>query len=591
MAVAVVSRSQEVVGGLCFGHPEPGRFPREAESHIAALAAQASIAIDNARLYTGLQEQLDQQRQMATALRESEELSSSILNSTADCIKVLDLQGNLLYMNPPGLALFGIEDFEPLRGMPWPLLWPEEMRPKLLAAIGVALEGELGKFEGCCPTKEGAPKWWDVIVSPLKDAMGTVTKLTATSRDITDRHVAAEQALQAAEEIARQNRMKDEFLATLSHELRTPLQSIMGWTQILIGGGFDQAELAQGLEVIDRNAHAQTRIIEDLLDMSRILSGKVRLDVQKVELSHLIEAALDSVRPAAQAKGITLQSILDPLARPVSGDPGRLQQVFWNLLSNAIKFTPRGGKVQVLLERVNSHLEVSIADNGAGIDPEFLPHVFERFKQADASITRRHGGLGLGLAIVKHLVELHGGSVRVKSPGPGLGATFSISFPLAPVQVDSFDKDRRHPDGRESSRAGGDLPRLDGVRILAVDDEPDARNLLAVMLRKAGAEVITCGSAAEALSLIPGLLPQVLISDVGMSPVDGYSLIQAVRKLPEEQGGGLAAIALTAYTRSEDRIKAIASGFQVHLAKPAHAMELLTMVRSLSKASRVSGEN
>ena len=391
----------------------------------------------------------------------------------------------------------------------------------------------------------------------------------------------------SAAEADRQSRMKDEFLATLSHELRTPLQSILGWIQILKGDDLEEGELEQGLDVIGRNAQSQNGIIEDLLDMSRILSGKVRLDVQRVALSTIIEATLETVKPAAVAKEIRLQAVIDPLAEPVAGDPNRLQQVLWNLLSNAIKFTPRGGRVQVLLERVNSHLEVNVADSGAGIAPEFLPFVFERFRQADSSTTRRHGGLGLGLAIVKHLVELHGGSVRVKSAGLSQGSTFTVLLPLAPLQSEPAEK-RQHPQARQPMSAIP-LPKLEAISALVVDDEDDARMLIAKMLTKAGAKVRTANSAADALKAVSAEPPDVLISDIGMPDEDGFSLIRSIRALPPEKGGRVPAIALTAYTRTEDRIRAIAEGFQMHLAKPADAAELLIMVESLAKTSKRPG--
>jgi signal transduction histidine kinase/CheY-like chemotaxis protein len=454
LAVPVISNTGSVIGGLFFGHPEPGVFGEASEELLLAIAAQAAVAIDNARLYSKLQEELELQKKLEAEVRRS-------------------------------------------------------------AA--------------------------------------------------------------AAEH---QSRMKDEFLATLSHELRTPLQSILGWIQILHGDDLEEGELEQGLDVIARNARTQNSIIEDLLDMSRILSGKLKLDVQRVSLSPVIEAALETVRPAAESKGVRLQAVFDPLAQAVSGDPNRLQQIFWNLLSNAIKFTPRGGRVQIVLERVNSHLEVNVSDTGVGISPEFLPFVFERFRQADSSTTRQHGGLGLGLAIVKHLVELHGGSVRVKSPGLSRGSTFTVSFPVTALKSEpDSPRETCPPEGADP------LPRptLEGVTAVVVDDEEDARNLIAKMLVKAGASVRTAKSAADALEVIKSQPPDVLVSDIGMPVEDGFHLIRAVRQLPAEQGGSVPAIALTAYTRSEDRVRIFAAGFQMHLAKPADGVELLTMVESLAR--------
>ena len=390
----------------------------------------------------------------------------------------------------------------------------------------------------------------------------------------------------ARSEAERASRMKDEFLATLSHELRTPLNAILGWSQILATGSRDADDLAEGLRTIERNARAQTQIIEDLLDMSRIISGKVRLDVQRIDLAPVVRAAVDTVRPAAEAKGIRLQAVLDPHASPVSGDPNRLQQVFWNLLTNAVKFTPKDGRVQVLLERVNSHVEVSVIDTGEGISPEFLPHVFDRFRQADASTTRRHGGLGLGLAIVKQLVELHGGTVRVKSGGAGHGSTFSVMLPVTVIHAEpdpATEAQRRHPAARPPEGGVKDTcPTLAGLYVLVVDDEADARALIKRVLEDCQAQVQTAGSVAEALAVMQSRLPDVLVSDIGMPEEDGYSLIRRVRQGCLHHSGRVPALALTAYARSEDRMKAISAGYQMHLAKPVEPAELIMMVASLA---------
>lgn len=583
LAVPVISRSGEVLGGLFFGHPETGKFTEESETMVTAMASQAAVAIDNSRLYSALEKELKHQKLMEKALRESEALSTSVLDSSADCIKVLDLEGRLLSMNLPGVTMFDLDGFESVEGKLWTDLWPEQMRPQMAESLTRASHGTVARFDGPCPTAKGVSKWWDVIITPLHSVDGAIHRLTVTSRDITEQRKAAEAVREAAAEAERQSRMKDEFLATLSHELRTPLQSILGWTQMLRSDICDAEELKQGLEVIDRNAHAQTRIIEDLLDMSRILSGKVRLDVQQVNLADVIEAALETVRPSAQAKELRLQAILDPIAKPISGDPSRLQQVFWNLLSNAIKFTPKDGRVHILLERVNSHLEVTVSDTGSGISPDFLPYVFERFRQADATTTRRHGGLGLGLAIVKHLTELHGGTVRAKSAGPSQGSTFTVTLPLAPIHPDSENQMRRHPGGHGMAPSMPTLPRLDGLSVLVVDDEEDARQLIGKMLVKAGADLRMASSVKEALQHIQSDPPDILISDIGMPMEDGYTLIRSVRALPAGKGGRVPAIALSAYTRTEDRIRSISEGFQMHLAKPADALELLTMVQSLAR--------
>jgi signal transduction histidine kinase/ActR/RegA family two-component response regulator len=403
-----------------------------------------------------------------------------------------------------------------------------------------------------------------------------------------ERLLASERA--ARNEAERAGRTKDEFLATLSHELRTPLNAILGWSQILQGGNATGEDLEQGLETIGRNARAQAQIIEDLLDMSRIISGKVRLNVQRVELANVVEAALDTVRPAAEAKGVRLQPVLDRAAGVVSGDPNRLQQVFWNLLSNAIKFTPRGGRVQVVLEQVDSHVEVSVNDSGEGIRPEFLPHVFDRFRQADASTTRRHGGLGLGLSIVRHLLELHGGSIEARSDGVGRGATFVVSLPVTVLQGPATAGAARHYPSpapvdtcaHAAVGAGWDVVSLEGVRVLVVDDEADARALVKRLLEDCQASVATASSAAEALAAIAAAPPDVLISDIGMPGEDGYALIQRIRALPKDRGGDLPAVALTAYARSEDRTRAILSGYQTHVSKPVEPAELVATVASLA---------
>jgi len=375
------------------------------------------------------------------------------------------------------------------------------------------------------------------------------------------------------------NRSKDHFLATLSHELRTPLNAILGWARILQSGRIDAAALKEGLETIERNARVQARLIEDLLDLSRIIAGKMRLEVQRVSLGEVIEAALAAIRPAADAREIRLQTVLDPLAVVVSGDPARLQQAVWNLLSNAVKFTPRGGRVQVVLERVNSHVELSVIDTGQGIKPEFLPYVFDRFRQADSTTTRRHGGLGLGLSIVKQLVEMHGGSVRAKSPGAEMGATFTISLPIvATHEQPEHAPDEIEPRALEELRSP--LAPLEGAKLLVVDDERDARELLRRILLECRAEVRVAASVAEALSILDHFQPHLLLSDIGMPDQDGFELIRKVRARGAT-AKELPAVALTAFARAEDRRRALLAGFQVHVAKPVDPGELVATIATL----------
>jgi len=398
----------------------------------------------------------------------------------------------------------------------------------------------------------------------------------------------AEQTERAARtEAERASRIKDEFLATLSHELRTPLHAILGWSQMLRKSNDVGPKVAEGLTVIERNARSQAQIISDLLDMSSIISGKVRLDVQDTDLANIVEAAINTVRPAAEAKDIRLHIALDPLARPVRGDPNRLQQIFWNLLTNAVKFTPKGGRVSVNLQRVDSHLELTFADSGDGIDPQFLPHVFDRFRQADSSVDRRHGGLGLGLSIVKQLVELHGGTIAARSAGKGTGATFTVCLPLmAAFGGFSNVTASHHPVEASFQQPVEDSPRasLEGLKVLVVDDEADARALIRNLLEECHASVVTAGSANEALELLAVEHPDLLISDVGMPIEDGYHLIRRIRALRDDSRA-TPAIALTAYARSEDRLKAIEAGYQMHLAKPVEPAELITMVSSLKRGA------
>lgn len=459
LAVPVISRSGEVLGGLFFGHPEPGVFTERDEIAVSGLASQAAIAMDNARLYE-------------TAKRARAE---------------------------------------------------------------------------------------------------------------------AEQTAEQNERLYRQaeesSRLKEEFLATISHELRTPLSAILGWARLLRMGQLSPENSAKALDTIERNARAQAQLVDDLLDVSRIVTGKLRMDVRPSDPNAFIEAAVEAVKPAADAKGVHVHKIVDTGPIAIPGDPVRLQQVVWNLLSNAIKFTPRGGRVQICSQRVNSHLEIVVSDTGQGISADFLPHVFDRFRQADQKTSRQHGGMGLGLAIVRHLVEMHGGTVRADSEGEGKGATFTVMLPITPVyQVDSSGS-RVHPAARDLLPANDITDRLDGLRILVVDDEADTRELLKQGLEYCGAKVKVAGSVAEALEDLNVSLPDILISDIGMPGSDGYDLIRSVRGLPVGRGGKLAAIALTAYTRVEDRLQALRAGYDMHVPKPVELAELVAVAASVARRS------
>ncbi len=459
LAVSVVSRSGEVIGGLFFGHSEPGVFSERDERIVEAMAAQAAVAMDNARLY---EEAKRERERVESAAKENERLL-----------------------------------------------------------------------------------------------------------------IEAQEA----------SRLKDDFLAVVSHEVRTPLNAILGWSSILLSTADSNEETRRAVETINRNARSQAQIIEDILDISRIVTGKLRLDVQLVQPDKVIEAAIDSLLHAAEAKNIRLQMLIDPHAGPVSGDPDRLQQIVWNLLSNAVKFTLKGGRVQVRLERVNSHIEITVSDSGQGIAEEFLPHVFDRFRQADSSSSRKHGGLGLGLSIVKQLVEMHGGGIRAESAGVGQGSTFTVSLPVAVANSAKINEsvERVHPARNSGSRIAFDCPpNLKNLRVLAVDDEKDSRDLLKNILEQCEADVVTVGSAEEAMRILPEFDPHILVSDIGMPEEDGYSLIQKIREREKkEKLKRIPAVALTAYARVEDRMKALSAGFQMHVPKPVEPAELAAVIASL----------
>lgn len=410
------------------------------------------------------------------------------------------------------------------------------------------------------------------------DAAGKAVRMLGNVQDITDRkqaEIERDRLLQLEQaarlEAERANRIKDEFLAVLSHELRSPLNPILGWTKLLQRGRFDESKTAEALATIERNVKLQTQLIDDLLDIAKILRGKLSMDATPVNLAFVIESALDTVKTAAVAKSILLHPLLPNIGQ-VSGDSTRLQQIVWNLLSNAIKFTPKGGRVEIRLEQVNDQANIIISDTGKGINPDFLPYIFESFRQEDVSITRRYGGLGLGLAIVRQLVEAHGGTITADSPGEGLGATFTVRLPLLNVE----------PEIKQIDELPQQALDLTGIRVLAVDDEPDARELLTALLTQYGAEVLAVASATQVLATLESFQPDVIVSDIGMPEVDGYTLIQKVRALPPEQGGEIPAIALTAYARKDDHQRAIVSGYQWHMTKPLEPERLVQAVVALT---------
>lgn len=422
----------------------------------------------------------------------------------------------------------------------------------------------------------------------IREWVGTCTDITERKRAEKERARLLEREHAARIEAEAANRTKDEFLHTLSHELRTPMTAILGWAYLLRTGHLKQEEVERGLEVIERNAKAQTKLIDELLDVSAIITGVLHLDACPVRLAPLVETAVDSLRPAMRDKAIQLTTDLDPQVGPISGDPVRLQQVAWNLLSNAIKFTPKGGLVEILLDRHDGYARLTISDNGEGIEQEFLPHVFDRFRQADGTITRAHGGLGLGLAIVQHLVEMHGGFVTASSKGKGQGATFTVCLPLATtLAATSRSEDSRRPGTGQPWF--GNSPPLDGLRVLLVEDESDTREFLTFAFTQQGAEVRACATASEALQALEQSRPNVLVSDIGLPDEDGYVLINKVRALPAERGGDIPAVALTAYARDDDRRRALAAGYQMHIPKPIQPRDLTAALATLVERKRHEG--
>ena len=514
---------------------------------------------------------------------------AAIVESSDDAIISKNLQGIIMSWNKGAEKIFGYTAAEAV-GQPITMLIPLQYvneEPRILNKIR---GGEtIDHYETVRRRKDGTAIDISLTVSPIRDEAGNIIGASKIARDITGqkRSQAEREHLLASEQGARReaeaaNRMKDEFLATVSHELRTPLNAILGWARLLSDKRLDDDAAARGLKSIEQNAKAQAQLIDDLLDVSRIISGKFRLKAQPLDVAPVIEAAIDSVRPTARAKGIRLQVVLDPDAGPVSGDAGRLQQVVWNLLSNALRFTPKGGRVQVRLMRINSHIELEVSDTGQGITREFLPYVFDRFRQADGSTSRLHGGLGLGLAIVRHIVELHGGSVTADSPGKDQGATFTIKLPLMVTHAKTSGEQRVHPmvEGELALHFQPSAP-LEGMKVLIVDDEPESLLVLSTLLTHSGAYIKTAISAEEGFAQVKEWRPDVIVSDIGMPGEDGYSFIKRVKTWMRETGAWIPAVALTAYARSEDRMKALAAGYQIHVPKPVEPAELITVLLSL----------
>jgi PAS domain S-box-containing protein len=522
---------------------------------------------------------------------EARALLVGIVDSSEDAIISKNLDGVIMSWNIAAERMFEYSAAEAI-GQHITLIIPPERHHEETVILGRLRQGQrIEHFETVRVSKRGRRINISLSVSPVRNNRGEIIGASKIARDITER-VRADQErarLLGVEQSAREraeaaNRAKDEFVAMISHEIRSPLNSVLGWSQLIRRGSLDKDAMDRALESIERNARAQVQLLGDLLDISRVVTGKLRIETRPIDVRTTLEAALESIRPAAEAKSITVDVYPGPAGNLVTGDADRLQQVFWNLLSNAVKFTPNRGHIRVEIRRLDSYIQIKVSDSGIGISEEFLPYVFDRFTQADTSTVRKHMGLGLGLAIVRHLIELHGGSVAVESAGEGQGATFTVTLPVRVVRDHALD----------FGRAGSAVPSLDtktekiplaGLRVMIVDDEIEARELLTAILSTQGAEVKACKSTAEALAVIEEWKPALLVSDISMPEEDGYSFIKRVRMLDSEQRD-VPAIALTAYARSEDRMRALAAGFQMHVPKPVEAMELLMVVTSLAKRLR-----
>jgi signal transduction histidine kinase/ActR/RegA family two-component response regulator len=618
--------NERLLGAITFVTSESGRHYGQSDLDLAEeLARRAAMAVENARLYNEAQEAIGLHRSTEERLALLMEASGTLLGSLRldDVLPaILDLARRSIAADAYAVwrASSTLDDWrivastglsEEYRATSLDSISGSTPAEKAIVVEDVdqdqALESrhQLYKTEGIrsllvLPLKiHGSntgtlvfyfrqPHHFDEAEILVASALANLAASAIGTADLYEEQSRMRIDAQAA------NRTKDEFLATLSHELRTPLTAMMGWISLLRSGKLDEATTAQAMETIERNTKSQAQLIEDILDVSRIITGKIALDFHPLEIGPIVEAALVSLRPSAMTKGILIESGID-VTGPVSGDPRRLQQVIWNLVSNAIKFTPRGGKIQVGLHRADSSAELTVADTGQGISPEFLPHVFDRFRQADGTSTRQHGGLGLGLSIVRHLVELHGGTVQVESAGEGQGATFRVRLPLAIHASRTNQSLLAASDSNGSQEAPMSTPllstRLRGKRILIVDDEPDSRILITSTLKLHSAETRDASSAAQALSILDGWHPDLIITDIGMPGEDGYDLIRKVRERSADQGGVIPAVALTAYVSPGDSAHASAAGFQMYIAKPVGPDELTAAIVELTKEPDSAAED
>ena len=556
--------------------------PRSASGEVIATSLNASALREPSGEVIGVIGILRDMR----ALDKARAYAESLIKNAPDPVFVSDLHGKILQANDAVYSLLGFRTAEVVEQSLSRFISVDETREFMAALREVVARGVTRNARLTPRSASGEVIPTTLNASALRDPDGTVIGAIGILRDMRAYEMVVRELEESGRKLDDANRAKDEFLATLSHELRTPLSSILGWVRLLRSGTLDPAGARRGLEVIERNTRTLAQLIEDLLDVSRIITGKLRLEVRPINLASVIVAAMEAVQTAADAKGIRLEASLDPSMGPITADPDRLQQAVWNLLTNAIKFTTTSGRVDVRLEPADSLARITVSDTGKGIRSELLPFVFDRSRQGETSVSRRHGGLGLGLAIVRHIIELHGGIVRAESPGDGRGATFTVELPLIATSIGTVEAvaARRTFDSEPIVRPAA----LRGLRVLVVDDEADARELMRMILRSSGADVMAAGSADEAFEQVEQWHPDILVSDIGLPGDDGYALIQRLRSREAERGGSIPALALTAYARAEDKARALAAGFQVHLAKPLEPAEFVAAIANLVKKEGVA---
>jgi PAS domain S-box-containing protein len=561
----------------------------------------AIIVFNRLALFISLVLFASARREAEKRLREQRELLKVTLSSIGDAVIATDINGIVNFVNPVAETLTGWRMSE-AAGKPLHEVFQivnEETHETVESPFStIRREGNIVGLANhtVLIARNGEEFPIEDSGAPIRDTDGKIIGVIIVFHDVSERRriekererlLESERAARGEAEEA--NRLKDEFLATVSHELRTPLNAILGWTSALRDGRLKEEVTQNALDIIERNAKSQAEIIEDILDVSRIVTGKLNINTEPVNPEPIILSAIDSLRPAAEAKAITLKLSLEPKKGLIAGDPDRLRQVVWNLLSNAIKFTPQNGQIEVRLARIDSELELKVIDNGMGISKEFLPYVFDRFRQADASTTRAESGLGLGLSIARYLIEMHGGTISAESEGEGKGTTFTVRLPVAAIDKTTVSESNLTPESKqllEADKISTEGLNFNGLRILVVDDEPDTLEILRIVLKQYGANVRIAVSAADALVVFHEWKPDLLISDLGMPGEDGFSLISKIRALTEEDGGNIPAAALTAYARDEDRIRAINAGFQIHISKPIEPNRLAAKIAELAEIEK-----